>query len=142
MKLTVPTDLQSALDQYNYSKNIQKLDTFQSIKDLYNKIKKSKNFTKFKAEINIREREMMDQCYYEIEINEIEENNRLEKIKQSEIQSERQLLSNNSIINIQQNRLGNIDLELFFHVSKKKSKVVLFPSNNIFLKEENNRALL
>jgi hypothetical protein len=26
-------------------------------------------------------------------------------------------------------------------VSKKKSKVVLFPSNNIFLKEENNRAL-
>jgi hypothetical protein len=32
-------------------------------------------------------------------------------------------------------------MQLFFSMSKKKNKVVLFPSKNIFLKDENNRAL-
>jgi hypothetical protein len=30
---------------------------------------------------------------------------------------------------------------MFFQLNSKKNKVVLLPSNNIFLKEENNRAL-
>jgi hypothetical protein len=33
-------------------------------------------------------------------------------------------------------------MQLFFSMSKKKNKVILFPSKNIFLKDENNRALL
>jgi hypothetical protein len=32
-------------------------------------------------------------------------------------------------------------MQLFFSMSKKKNKVILFPSKNIFLKDENNRAL-
>ena len=34
-----------------------------------------------------------------------------------------------------------MDLQLFLQMNKKKNKVVLFPSKNIFLKDENNRAL-
>jgi hypothetical protein len=32
-------------------------------------------------------------------------------------------------------------MQLFFSMSKKKNKVILFPSKNIFLKDEHNRAL-
>jgi hypothetical protein len=34
-----------------------------------------------------------------------------------------------------------VDLQMFLQLTKKKNKVVLFPSNNIFLKDENNQAL-
>lgn len=49
--------------------------------------------------------------------------------------------STNSIQNVHDHKLSGIDVELFFQVNKKKSKVVLFPSNNIFLKDETNKAL-
>ena len=32
-------------------------------------------------------------------------------------------------------------MELFLQLNKKKNKVMLFPSRNIFLKDENNQAL-
>jgi hypothetical protein len=53
---------------------------------------------------------MMDQRFFEIEINEIEENNRLEKIRHAELGSEQQMNSCKSLVNIQDNRLGGIDL--------------------------------
>lgn len=39
------------------------------MKDLHAKIKRSKNFSRFKVEINIREKNMMEERFFEIEIN-------------------------------------------------------------------------
>lgn len=36
---------------------------------------------------------------------------------------------------------GHVDLNAFLQLNKKRNRVVLSPSNNIFLKEENNQAL-
>lgn len=40
-------------------------------------MRKSKNFIKFRVDLSIREKVVLGYKYYEIEINEIEENNRL-----------------------------------------------------------------
>ena len=38
---------------------------------------KSKAYCKYKAEVCLREKEVMKRRYYEVELNELEENNRL-----------------------------------------------------------------
>jgi len=49
VKVFLPSDLQAALQHYNSLINVSKLDTYRAIKDLYNYIRKAKNFSKFKA---------------------------------------------------------------------------------------------
>ena len=47
-----------------------------------------------------------------------------------------QEIENNSIASF-----NEVDLQLFLQLNKKKNKVLLFPSKNIFLKDENNQLL-
>lgn len=35
----------------------------------------------------------------------------------------------------------DVDIQAFLQVNKKRNRIVLFPSDNIFIKEENNQAL-
>lgn len=37
-------------------------------------------------------------------------------------------------------QLNELDLQMFFQEDKKRNKIVLLPSNNIFIKDENNKA--
>jgi len=51
------------------------------------------------------------------------------------VQSQQEI-ENNSIASF-----NEVDLQLFLQLNKKKNKVLLFPSKNIFLKDENNQLL-
>ena len=35
----------------------------------------------------------------------------------------------------------DVDLQMFLQLNKKKNRVTLFPSDNIFIKEDNNQVL-
>jgi hypothetical protein len=64
IKVFLPNDFQSTLEFYKQMSTAKKLSTFDAVRELYHWIRREKNFSKFKAEICIREREMMGQRYY------------------------------------------------------------------------------
>lgn len=79
LKMIVPTDFESIkYEMKTRSKEVE--DEFAVIRDCYALMRKRKNFLKFKGEICIREKDyapFSTSKFYEIEINELEENNRL-----------------------------------------------------------------
>lgn len=124
-------------------KREKRSNPFLLVKDFFDSIQRGRNFLKFRGEMYIYLRShypYTDKKFYELEINELEENNRLEKLKMEEAESEKKSASSQSIRS-EEHLMNDVDLNEFFQLNKKRNKVVLFPSNNIFLKDENNQAL-
>lgn len=124
-------------------KREKRSNPFLLVKDFFDTIQRGRNFLKFRGEMYIYLRShypYTDKKFYELEINELEENNRLEKLKMEEAESEKKSASSQSIRS-EEHLMNDVDLNEFFQLNKKRNKVVLFPSNNIFLKDENNQAL-
>lgn len=64
IKVFLPNDFQSTLDCYKQLTTVKKLPSFDAVRELYHWMRREKSFSKFKAEICIREREMMGHRYY------------------------------------------------------------------------------
>jgi hypothetical protein len=103
IKLFLPNDFQATLDYYKQLLNAKKLPPFDAIRELYHWIRRDKNFLKFKTEICIREREMLGHRYFELEVNELEENNRLEKLRMGEAEEGNEIESSREL---EENRLN------------------------------------
>jgi hypothetical protein len=88
IKFFLPNDFQATLEYYKQLTTAKKMQPFDAIRELYHWIRREKNFLKFKTEICIRERETLGHRYFEVEINELEENNRLEKLRMEEAEEE------------------------------------------------------
>ena len=56
VRLYLPNDFQSTLEHYKQLAIAKRLAPFDAIRELYNWLRKDRNFSKFKAEISIREK--------------------------------------------------------------------------------------
>lgn len=143
LKLLVPSNLKEDAHELKTLRREKKENDFQIVREFYELLRRTKEYSKFKVEMYIYERNYApytDKKFYELEINELEENNRLEKLRGDEA-SENPSDAASSLKSVEGGALQEIDMNNFFQLNKKRNKVVLVPSNNIFLKDENNQAL-
>jgi hypothetical protein len=144
VKFLIPSNLGEVHHEFKQMKREKKENSFELVRDFYELMRRTRTFSKFKGEMYIYERNYQpytDKKFYELEINELEENNRLEKLKLDEENQESKSDAAGSSKSLGGGALEEIDVNTFFQLNKKKNKVVLVPSNNIFLKDENNQAL-